>query len=123
MKLFLSLMLLAYSAVVSAKYESDYQKTYCDSVGGRMEVVLPNNTRVDCLTEERAIEVDYEHKWAESIGQALHYAMWTGTKATVLLIISTPIESNAGYKRLMGTINHYNLPIDVITVNHESITE
>ncbi len=35
---------------------------------------LPNDTYVDCLTDEYAIEVDFSNKWAEAIGQSLMYA-------------------------------------------------
>lgn len=40
-----------------------------------MEVVAPDGTRCDILTDEYAIEVDFANKWAEAIGQALNYAI------------------------------------------------
>jgi len=52
-----------------------------------MEHRLPDGTRIDCLTSEYAVEVEYAHKWAESIGQALYYAQSTGHKPGVLMII------------------------------------
>ena len=66
--------------------EKDYQREWCESVGGKMEVVLEDGARVDCLTDEYAIEVDYAKKWAESIGQSLYYAAMTKRKPGVLLI-------------------------------------
>lgn len=60
----------------------------CNELGGSMEYVLFDKTRVDCLTSEYAIEVDFAKKWAESIGQALYYAEVTGRKPVVVLIVS-----------------------------------
>lgn len=54
---------------------------------GQTEVVLKDGTRVDCLTDEYAVEVEFAPKWAESIGQALYYAQVTGKKPGVLLIM------------------------------------
>jgi hypothetical protein len=41
-----------------------YQEQWCEAMGGQTEVVLPDKTRVDCLTDEYAIEVDFAPKWA-----------------------------------------------------------
>ena len=49
--------------------EKDYVNKYCN---GYKEFVLSDKTRIDCLTDEYAIEYDYAKKWAESIGQALY---------------------------------------------------
>lgn len=91
--------------------EKDYQLKYCK---GKIEHVLPDRTRVDCLTETHAIEYDYGHKWAEAIGQSLHYAMYTGKRAGVVLIVS-PTEHRF-VTRIKAVIDHYPLPISVWTV-------
>ncbi|WP_171018846.1 hypothetical protein ACONUD_00725 [Microbulbifer harenosus] len=52
----------------------DYQLPWCETAGGVAEYVLPDRTRVDCLTETHAMEFDFAPKWAEAIGQALYYA-------------------------------------------------
>ena len=49
--------------------------------------MLSDGTRVDCLTEEYAIEFDFADKWAEAIGQSLHYALMTGKKPGIVIII------------------------------------
>ena len=51
------------------------------------EFVLEDGARVDCLTEEYAIEFDFAPKWAEAIGQALYYAKKIGKKPGVVLIM------------------------------------
>ena len=66
--------------------ERYYQQKLCKKLNGKMEVRLPDKTRVDCLTNKYAIEVDWAKKWAEGIGQSLYYAYMTGKKPAVALI-------------------------------------
>lgn len=73
----------------SSMKEADYVKAYCK---GTIEYQLPDRTRVDCLTDEYAIEFDWAKKWAESIGQALYYSKMTGKKPAVAIIIKNPEE-------------------------------
>lgn len=68
-------------------HEKYYQTILCNELGGEMEYVLEDRTRVDCLTDEYAIEVDFAKKWAESIGQSLYYAYMTKRKPAIGLII------------------------------------
>jgi hypothetical protein len=91
--------------------EKHYQTQWCKANDGRVEVVLPDKTRCDCLTRDNAIEFDFGNKWAESIGQALYYSIQTGKRAGVVLIL----EKQSDYKywiRLNTIIEHYGLPID-----------
>ena len=66
--------------------EADYVNLHCK---GNIEYKLPDKTRVDCLTDEFAIEYDWAKKWAESIGQSLYYAKMTGKKPAVAIIIKS----------------------------------
>lgn len=91
--------------------EKDYQQEYCK---GKMEFVLPDRTRVDCLTEDHAIEYDFGKKWAEAVGQSLHYAAHTGRRAGIVLIIGPGDQRY--FKRCSDLIKHYNLPIDLWSV-------
>lgn len=79
--------LLLIPALAQAQSEADYRDRWCDEHDGQAEVVLYDRTRVDCLTETFAVEVDWAPKWAESIGQALLYAEITGRDPAVLLIV------------------------------------
>lgn len=73
-----------------AKYkEADYVNAYCKGI---VEYQLPDKTRVDCLTDDYAIEFDWAKKWAESIGQSLYYAKMTGKKPAVAIIIKKPTD-------------------------------
>jgi len=82
------LLLLLPSLVMARDFpEKHYQEQWCK---GKVEHVLPDRARVDCLTSEYAIEIDFADKWAESIGQALYYANETGRKPGVVLILESP---------------------------------
>lgn len=70
--------------------EKFYQERWCNEHNGIMEYRLPDKTRVDCLTDEYAVEVDFAPKWAESVGQSLYYAERTGKKPGVVLIMEHP---------------------------------
>ena len=110
----MTLIILASACMASAKSlhpEKWYQEKWCDAKGGKTEVVFEDRTRCDCLTNSHAIEFDFGKKWAESIGQALHYSIETGKRAGVVLIL----EKSGDYKywsRLNTIIDHFGLPID-----------
>lgn len=79
------------SSEVPASYEDFKEKDYVDAYcTGEKEYVLSDRTRVDCLTDEYAIEFDYAKKWAEGVGQSLYYSSMTGKKPAVALILKTP---------------------------------
>ena len=68
-------------------------------MGGVMEYRLPDGARVDCLTAEYAVEVDFGRKWAEAIGQSIYYAAMTGRKPGILLIVD---EKGKKYAERIG---------------------
>lgn len=77
---------LTQCAEARAATEDDHVREWCP-IGAEVEFRLEDGTRVDCLTDEYAIEVDWAHKWAEAIGQSLYYADQTGRKPGILLIV------------------------------------
>lgn len=79
--------------------ESYYVSQWCRDDFGKREFVLWDNTRVDCLTKDYAIEFDFAKKWAESIGQSLYYSKMTGKKPAVALIL-TDIKDYRYVKRI-----------------------
>ncbi|OGR02982.1 MAG: hypothetical protein A2520_06105 [Deltaproteobacteria bacterium RIFOXYD12_FULL_53_23] len=42
--------------------EKHYQGAWCRELGGQADVVLPDQTRADCVTSSNAIEVDFGKK-------------------------------------------------------------
>lgn len=98
-----------FPAEAGNKKERDYQTENCP---GLVEWRLEDNTRVDCLTHTHAIEYDFSKKWAEAIGQSLHYASMTGKKAGIALIMRGNQAENQ-LDKMRGVILRYGLPIDV----------
>lgn len=90
--------------------ERHYQEAWCNDQNGEIEFKLKDRTRVDCLTDEFAIEFDFGKKWAESIGQSLYYSFITGKKAGVVLIL-TKKKHYRYWLRLNSVIDHNKLPI------------
>ncbi len=83
MRTLLVLVLSLLSTQILARNEADWVNAICT---GQIEYRLSDKTRVDCLTDTHAIEYDFQHKWAEAIGQSLHYSLMTGKKAGITLI-------------------------------------
>jgi len=73
----------------NAKTEADHQAQWCP---GKKEVELKDLTRVDCLTDTHAIEIEWAHNWKEAIGQSLHYALMTGKAPGITLIYKKPSD-------------------------------
>lgn len=114
MKRFLIISILFIASLVSAG-EKEYQEAWCDKANGIMEYVLDDRTRVDCLTEEYAIEFDFAKKWAEAIGQALHYSIKTGKKPGVVLIMKDR-KDDKYLKRLKAVSERYDIKVWTVPV-------
>lgn len=100
--------------------EKVYQEFWCANYGGEAEVTLFDRTRVDCLTDAYAVEVDFARKWAESMGQALYYGAVTGKQPGVLIIIEDTTDARY-LKRLWFTIKEKHLPIRVWQIRPEDL--
>ena len=94
-------------------YEKDYVNQYCKGI---TEYTLPDKTRIDCLTDEYAIEFDYAKKWAESVGQSLYYAKKTGKKPAVAIILSK--ESDKKYIQRIQDIDKGITVFEIYTPNY-----
>jgi len=92
--------------------EKWYQERWCERHGGQMEVVLPDKTRCDCVTTTHAIEFDFADKWAEALGQALHYSLMTSKQAGIVLILLSESDWKY-YYRLMSVIVDNGLQVKV----------
>jgi hypothetical protein len=104
-----AVLILPLTSLLAA--ERDYQKSWCDAHGGQMEVVMSDNTRADCVTATHAIEFDFAPKWAEAIGQALHYAALTGKQPGIVLIMAPGDEKFRS--RLLTTTTGFCLRIEL----------
>ncbi|MBO6273792.1 hypothetical protein J6O48_13590 [bacterium] len=95
--------------------EADYVNMYCKGI---VEYQLSDRTRVDCLTDEYAIEYDWAKKWAESIGQAMYYSKMTGKKPAVAIIIKNPEE-----RVYINRIKKANSDIKIFEIKAENYSE
>lgn len=99
--------------------ENSYRESWCAGNKGVAEVIMPDKTRCDCITETHAVEFDFAEKWTEAIGKSLHYALQTGKRAGIVLILE-----NAGDRkfwiRLNSNIEHFKLPIDTWGIGKSS---
>lgn len=94
--------------------EKQYQDAWCKKAGGVTEFTLEDRARVDCLTEEYAIEFDFAPKWAEAIGQALYYALATGRRPGVVLIQEEKGDSRF-LDRLKRVAERYHISVWTMT--------
>lgn len=115
-KFVLILLLILISAPVFAHEhnEASYQHAWCKLHNGIEEYENKDFTRVDCLTSTNAVEFDFANKWAESIGQALHYQYMTGKKGKVVLILENPQRQMCYFKRVENLSKIYNFDAEYI---------
>ncbi|PHR55833.1 MAG: hypothetical protein COA44_09330 [Arcobacter sp.] len=101
--------------------EKVYQEHFCKKFGGITEYRLEDKTRVDCLIQTHAIEVDFAKKWAESIGQSLYYASKTARKPAVLLIMEDEKRDQKYLDRLEHVSKTHNIDIWIINKDFKII--
>ena len=110
---FLFLLALPLFGKQSERY---YQEKFAREIGGRVEVVMKDGTRCDILTATHAIEVDFAKKWAEAIGQSLNYAMHTGKRPAVALIVLAPSD-NKYVERVRKISAEYGLGLTIYPID------
>ena len=106
-----------WKAVYHPHSESSYQHAYCSAHNGIAEYELSDKTRIDCLTDTYAIEFDFANKWAESIGQALHYSLISGKKPKVVLILDSKYKQQQMiyYERVKKLGQIYNIDVEYVS--------
>lgn len=93
--------------------EAEYRDAWCTK--GRTEVTLHDGSRVDCLTENFAIEFDFAPKAMEALGQSIHYSRITGTDPAIVLIIESENDWRF-YKRIRRTAKNRNVKLWYMTL-------
>ena len=92
-----------YQAIAAAKYDA------------QTEVVMPDGTRCDIVTDTHSIEVDFADKWGEAIGQSLNYSFQSNRRAGILLILEKQSDERH-LLRVQSIIKHFQLPMDVLAI-------
>jgi len=99
-------------SVAHSDTESEYRSRFC--AGMPQERVLPNGTRVDCITDRLAIEVDWTHKWAEAIGQSMLYSAATEKLPAIILVCKVAPAGCLKHEYLINeAVAYWKLPITV----------
>lgn len=111
----ISLSVYASTPKTHIYYEKEYQNAWCRANGGITEVILPDKTRVDCVTKTHAIEFDFTKKWAESIGQSLYYGQQLHKKAGIVLISENDQSDEKYIKRVKSVANCHNIDLWIMT--------
>ncbi len=109
--------------VIHKHNESSYQHVWCTAHNGIEEYENFDFTRVDCLTDTHAIEFDFADKWAESIGQALHYSFMTGKRAKVVLILENPEKQMCYFQRVQNLGKIHNFDVEYVTPEILTLTD
>ena len=99
--------------------ERDVNASWCASMGGDDQFITKDRTYVDCLTDEYAIEAEYDYNWKEAIGQSLHYAESTNKKAGILFIKRSKSKKDY-FNEMLRVIEKYQLPIKIFVIQEES---
>ena len=87
-------------------------------MNGISQFTTKDRTYVDCLTDEYAVETEYDYNWKEAVGQSLHYAETTDRKAAILLIQRSPSKKNY-LSELNRVIQKFDLPIKVYVTGEQ----
>lgn len=106
----LTLLITGCSHTAKKYNERHYQTLLCNKLDGEMEYVLKDRTRVDCLTDKYAIEVDFAKKWAEGVGQSLYYAYMTDKKPAIGFIMDDNKDQKY-FKRVDVLAKKYHIRI------------
>lgn len=77
-------------------YEKYWVNALSERLNGATEVTIPHG-RVDILTQQIALEVDFLQKWHEGLGQAIHYASVTGRKGALALILPAQTQNHSNH--------------------------
>lgn len=105
---FIVLLLGLYNSLNAQTYEKDYQQLIQQQMGGQVEVAVPSG-RIDLLTEEYAIEIEFANKWKQSIGQALWYGLQTTKTPGIILIKRDGSADNKYVVQLGSTLSYAGL--------------
>lgn len=72
--------------IAAAETEPEACRRLAAKYAAELEVVLPDETRVDLLSETHAWEAEWAENWAEGVGQATLYSIWTGKRPGLILL-------------------------------------
>lgn len=103
-----AILAAALASPASAQTEAEMRDRLCAHLD--REVRTPAGTYVDCVSPTRAIEIDWTEKWAEAIGQSLHYGAELGLAPGIILICRQTQGSCLAHRlRMESTLAYWGL--------------
>lgn len=75
------MLILIYGCSSNKKNEKYYQTIFCEELNGKMEYILKDKSRIDCLTDKYAIEVDWARKLQKSLTSEHRITLHSNTLA------------------------------------------
>jgi len=88
--------------------ERHFAKLIQARLGGELEKVTDDKSRVDLLTSTHAYEIEYARKWKDAIGQSIWYALQTNSRAGIVLIMECK-KDFMYVQKLITALEHSNL--------------
>jgi hypothetical protein len=128
----------AYAKLDVPALDAELVSRYC--AGMMQQFAMPDGTKADCISDTHAIEVEKAGFWYDSLGQSLHYALWTSEiaeqpdafkpqsskiekprKAGIVFVCMRPQQEGElcteHYARLFRIIEEYRLPVTIWDCN------
>ena len=104
-----------------AERNSKFKPDEIEQIENAFNVKLSDKTRVDCLTDTLAVEVDFANKWAECIGQAIYYGKMTNKQPACLLIMENGEKDLKYLKRLRRAAYRKGVNLRTFTIKPETL--
>ena len=78
-------------------------------------IKLPERFRADLVKDDYIIEVDWENKMYEGLGQALTYSYYGDKKPGIVIL--DDINKNVNYHKFLEVFDHYNVKVWIVEVD------
>ena len=82
--------------------EVGWSKIIAEEKGGKTEVVTPDGSRADIVTETYAYEVEWVEKWKEAPAQARFYGISLNKKPAIVLLMNGNSSDKRYYLRCLA---------------------
>ncbi len=115
-KTFVAVLLFSSTAFGQRLNETEVVSAIAEKYDAQIEVKLWDNTRVDLLSATHAYEVDWAHKYAEGIEQALYYGCITERKPGLILLVKDLIKEQQFIYRACIACNQAAIDLYMETV-------
>ena len=117
---FLTAVILA--ALATTAGEREETERLATKYQAQTEVRMRDGTRADLANAVQVWEIDYAAKWAEAIGQALHYRDQSHKRGGIIILLRDPAKDWRGLVRAAYAAGRYGLDFDVEEVEDEADT-